>query len=111
HRGRIARVRRGVYRLVHFPAAEHEDLVAAWLWSEQVGVVSHQSALGLHGLSDALPVQLHLTVPHAWRARRFRRPEHVVLHFADVAPADCAWAGPVPITSVIRTLNDCAAAA
>src|SRR6187431_1886442 len=53
--GRVARVRRGIYRLVHFPAGEHEELVIAWLWSERAGVVSHQSALALHGLSDALP--------------------------------------------------------
>src|SRR5690349_14504727 len=55
HRGRIVRVHRGIYRLVHFPAGEHEELVAAWLWSERMGVVSHQTALALHGLSDALP--------------------------------------------------------
>src|SRR5687767_5773912 len=54
--GRVARVQRGIYRLVHFPAADHEELVAAWLWSERAGVVSHQSALALHDLSDILPV-------------------------------------------------------
>lgn len=53
HIGRVVRVRRGIYRLVHFPAGEHEELVAAWLWSEPAGVVSHQTALALHGLSDA----------------------------------------------------------
>ena len=29
--------RGGIYRLVYFPASEHEELVTAWLWSEQVG--------------------------------------------------------------------------
>ena len=47
HAGRVARSRRGIYRLVHFPASEHEELVAAWLWSEQAGVISHQTALSL----------------------------------------------------------------
>ena len=28
--GRVARVRRGVYRIVHFPASDHEDLVMLW---------------------------------------------------------------------------------
>src|SRR5699024_9909781 len=51
--GRMLRVRRGIYRLVHFPAGEHEELVTVWLWSEQAGVLSHETALGLHGLSDA----------------------------------------------------------
>lgn len=108
HAGRVARIRRGIYRLVHFPAGEHEDLVTAWLWSERAGVVSHQTALALHGLSDALPAQVHLTLPTAWRSRRFRVPAGVVLHHADVSPEDRAWFGPVPATNARRSLNDCA---
>src|SRR6185295_13783337 len=69
--GRVARTRRGIYRLIHFPAGEHEELVIAWLWSEQAGVISHQTALALHGLSDVLSVHIHLTLPSAWRRRRF----------------------------------------
>ena len=106
--GRVARTRRGIYRLVHFPAGEHEELVTAWLWSDRAGVVSHQTALALHGLSDALPAQLHLTLPHAWRRRRFRVPAGVVLHHADVPPAERAWFGAVPTTNPRRSLNDCA---
>ena len=106
--GRVVRVRRGIYRLVHFPAGEHEELESVWLWSEQAGVFSHQTALALHRLSDALPAQTHLTLPSAWRARRFRVPEGVVLHHADVPKQELTWFGPVPITSVKRTLNDCA---
>lgn len=106
--GRMLRVRRGIYRLVHFPAGEHEELVTVWLWSEQAGVLSHETALSMHGLSDALPAQVHLTLPPAWKKRRFRLPEGVVLHHADVELKERAWAGPVPITSVARTLNDLA---
>lgn len=108
HTRKAVRVRRGVYRLVHFPAGEHEELVAAWLWSELAGVVSHQTALALHGLSDALPAHLHLTLPTAWRRRRFRVPAGVVLHHADVPPEDRAWFGAVPTTNPRRSLNDCA---
>jgi predicted transcriptional regulator of viral defense system len=106
--GRISRTRRGIYRLVHFPAAEHEGLVSTWLWSEQAGVVSHESALALHELSDVLPAQIHLTLPGAWRHRRFRVPADVVLHHADVPVEDRGWFGPVPTTNPRRTLNDCA---
>jgi predicted transcriptional regulator of viral defense system len=108
HTGKAVRVRRGIYRLVHFPPGEHEELVAAWLWSELAGVVSHQTALALHGLSDALPAQFHLTLPTAWRHRRFRVPADVVLHHADVSPEDRAWFGAVPTTNPRRSLNDCA---
>ncbi|HEY3253182.1 MAG TPA: type IV toxin-antitoxin system AbiEi family antitoxin domain-containing protein [Polyangiaceae bacterium] len=108
--GRVVRMRRGIYRLVHFPAGEHEDLVAAWLWSEQAGVVSHQTALALHDLSDVLPALIHLTLPTAWLQRRFRVPDGIVLHHADIAPDERTWFGAVPTTSVRRTLNDCASA-
>jgi predicted transcriptional regulator of viral defense system len=108
--GKALRVHRGIYRLVHFPAGEHEELVVAWLWSEQQGVVSHQTALALHGLSDALPAHVHLTLPSAWRRRRFRVPAGVVLHHDDVPPADRSWFGAVPATNPARTLNDCARA-
>ena len=108
--GRAVRMRRGIYRLVHFPAGEHEDLVAAWLWSERAGVVSHQTALALHDISDVLPAVIHLTLPTAWLQRRFRVPDGIVLHHADIAPDERTWFGAVPTTSVRRTLNDCASA-
>jgi len=108
HTGKALRVRRGTYRLVHFPAGEHEELVAAWLWSERAGVISHQTALALHGLSDALPVHMHLTLPGDWRRRRFRVPADVVLHHSDVPPEDRTWFGAVPTTNPRRSLNDCA---
>jgi len=108
--GRITRVRRGIYRLIHFPPGEHEELVAAWLWTESEGVISHQTALSLQGLSDVLPTQIHLTLPLAWRQRRFRIPDGLVLHHSDVLPRERSWIDAVPMTSTPRTLNDCALA-
>ena len=110
HAGRLERVRRGIYRLVHFPPGEHEDLVVVWLWSEQAGVFSHQTALSLHGLSDVLPSRVHLTLPDDWQKRRFRVPKGVVLHYADISRSDRSWFGAVPVTSVRVSLNDCARA-
>src|SRR5580704_5133912 len=106
--GRALRVQRGIYRLVHFPAGDHEDLVSAWLWSQRAGIFSHQTALALHELSDAMPKQLHLTVPSAWQRRRLRVPRGLTLHYAEVPKEGRTWFGPVPVTSVQRTLNDCA---
>jgi predicted transcriptional regulator of viral defense system len=107
---RIRRLRRGVYRLVHFPAGEHEDLIAPWLWAGRTGVFSHETALALHGLSDALPSQVHMTLPASWRDRRLRVPQGIVLHFADVRDRERTWSGTVPVTTAARTLLDCAAA-
>ena len=105
---RVRHIRRGIYRLVHFPAGEHEDLTILWLWSEQAGVFSNVTALALHGLSDTLPSNIHLTLPASWRRRRLRVPDGLVLHFADVDKKDRGWVGSAPVTSVRRTLIDCA---
>ncbi len=106
--GRIRGIRRGVYRLVHFPAEENEELIVSWLWSECAGVFSHQTALSLHSLSDVLPSQVHLSLPNSWSARRLRAPENLVLHYDDVPKEERTWFGIVPITTPARTLNDCA---
>ncbi len=107
--GRILRVRRGIYRLVHFPAGDHEDLTTVWLWAERAGVFSHQTALALHDLSDVLPSHVHLTLPSAWRKRRLRVPEGVILHYGDIPERTLSWFGPVPATNPLRTLEDSAA--
>ena len=106
--GRFQRAGRGIFRVVHYPPSDHEDLVVAWLWSGRTGVVSHETALALHGLSDALPARIHLTVPAAWRRRRLRVPPGVVLHYHDLAPDERTWHGAVPVTSPMRTVLDCA---
>lgn len=108
HTGRVVRLRRGVYRLAHFPAREHEELTELWLWSAQVGVFSYLTALSLHDLSDALPSKVHLTLPASWDRRRLRVPDGVLLHYADVAGEDRGWFGAVPVTTPRRTLVDCA---
>ena len=104
---KVVRIRRGIYRLVHFPASDHEDLVVLWLWSEQAGVFSHETALALHDLSDVLPGKVHLTLPTSWRRRRLRVPAGLVLHFADVGDPDRASFSAVPVTAPLRTLRDC----
>jgi len=105
--GRIERVQRALYRIVDFPAAEHEGLVAVWLWSRNEGVFSHETALFLHDLSDALPVRAHITLPAAWKTRGLQIPDGVAAHYDKVSEADRAWVGPLPVTSVRRTLADC----
>lgn len=107
--GRIRRARRGIYRLVHFPAGDHEDLVVLWLWSERAGVFSHETALALHDLGDALPAAVHMTLPAPWARRRLRVPKGLHLCFADMTDDDRTWAGSVRVTAVARTLVDCAA--
>lgn len=106
--GRLAHARRSVYRLVHYPPCEHEDLAVLWLWSSRQGVFSHDTALALHELSDVMPARIHLSVPASWAARRLRVPAGVILHHADVPSHERSWFDAVPVTSPSRTLDDCA---
>ena len=70
--GRYERVRRGLYRLRHFPSSPHEHVVAAWLPLPKPAVVSHESALELYDLSDVIPNAVHITLPRAQRGQRAR---------------------------------------
>ena len=105
--GRIVRVRRSVYRLVHFPPGRHESLVVIWLWSGQLGVFSHETALALHNLSSEPRGKVHLTVPSSWKSRRVLIPGGVVLHFSDLVKDDVVRIGAISATSPMRTISDC----
>ena len=105
--GRILRVQRGIYRLTQFPAGEHEELVAYWLWSDRAGVFSHETSLFLHDLSDVLPGKVHLTVPMAWRTRRLRIPDGLVLHHEDLAGPARTWVEVVPVTTARQAITEC----
>jgi predicted transcriptional regulator of viral defense system len=109
HRGKIERVARNIYRLVHYPPAEQADLIVLWLWSDQQAVVSHETALALHGLSDVMPARTHLTLPSSWQRRRVTYPEGVVAHYADVPDISRGWVGCVPVTLPLQTVRDCRA--
>ena len=109
-RGNWLRVDRGLYRLRDFPPGEREDLVRWSLWSrDQKGkpqaVVSHETALAVHELSDVMPNRVHLTVPKGFRKRV---PPGCVLHKADLAAGDVEPRGGYQVTTPLRTLLDVA---
>lgn len=107
--GRLDRVQRGIYRLAALPLDPQEEYVAAWLWSGRRGLLSHESALALHELSDALPARIHITLPG--RRSDFHRkiPDLYVVHFSDVPERDRTRIGAVPLTRPARTVLDVAA--
>ena len=108
--GDVDRVSRGVYRYARFPVSRLGHYMEAVLWPqvrrpEVVGVVSHQSALALHGLSDVSPARTHVTVPTAVRIRR-ALPKGLVLHRADLAREDVERVEGVPVTTPARSIGD-----
>lgn len=102
--GRFTRVRWGIYRLSRFPSQPHEDLFVAWLQAGRRAVISHDSAMALYGLSDALPAGTHLTVPRTASRRR----KGVVLHTNRLDASDVTMVDGLPVTTVARTIADAA---
>lgn len=109
-RGTAERVARGVYRLVHFPLSANALYMEATLWPVGArGVVSHESALALHELSDASPARVHITVPRDFRVRR-AVPAYLCVHNAALEPGEVELVDGIPITTPERTIRDCHAA-
>ena len=105
--GRFERVRRGLYRLRHFPTSPHEHVMAAWLPLRGAGaVVSHISALDLYGLSDIIPDEIHLTVPRAKRGLRPRAGVRVHTVERAIRPEQIRRVDGLPVTSPERSLAD-----
>jgi predicted transcriptional regulator of viral defense system len=104
--GRYERVRRGLYRLRHFPSSLHEDVVASWLDLPAPAVVSHESALELYDLSDVIPNAVHITLPREKRGQRSRPGVrfHMLTHAP--GPDEVRRIGGVVATSPERTIVD-----
>jgi hypothetical protein len=95
---------RSVYRVAGAPTGWMRDTWVAFLAGPSRTVISHTSAAALHGLLDA-PTVPHVTVP---RAASGRFGGAVVHHGSLVAEDRCIVAG-LPVTTVARTIVDCAA--
>ena len=103
----LERVSRGVYRLVQFPHGPLAEYMEATLWPAGItGVISHESALALYGISDVNPGKIHLTLPLRYRVRR-AIPGRFSLHQADLAEAERTLYEGIPVTTVPRTVLDC----
>jgi predicted transcriptional regulator of viral defense system len=90
------------------PRGEHDDLAEAVAWSLGRGVVSHESALVLHGLSDVNPSRVHLTVPRDNYPRAAGGALYR-LHRRALGAADVTEVDGIRATTVARTIRDCLA--
>lgn len=109
-RGKLERVARGVYRIPYFPADRLSQYREAVLWArasqgpEEVAL-SHETALGVYGISDVNPSRVHITVPKEARLRR-RKPKWIVIHRGDLRPSEVATHEGLPVTSVAKSVLD-----
>jgi predicted transcriptional regulator of viral defense system len=109
--GRYEHIRRGLYRLRGYPGSSHEEVRAKWLaLGAERAVVSHESALELHGLSDVLPNTVHLLVDRDDRG--IRRLQGVTLHTTTkvLAPSEVVTREGIRLTDPVRSILDAAGA-
>ncbi len=105
--GQLERTAHGIYRLRRFPASPYEDLFVALLRTGPRSVISHESALGVYDLTDALPTQVHVTVSRTASRRR----EGIRLHTKAIESSEITTRDGLTVTTVPRTIADVAAAA
>lgn len=102
--GNWVRIDRGLFRLQSWPHGPDDQWVRWSLWSGGRGVVSHESALRVHDLSDVDPAKIHFTVPTGFRAE----DPLVVVHREPLGEADVEEREGWRVTTPVRTLVDIA---
>ncbi len=102
--GNWVRVERGVFRLADWVAGVHDEFAMWALWSRGKAVVSHESALAVHGIGEFESGSIHLTVP-----RNFRMIDPALaLHRLEVPDTDIEDRVGFRITTPQRTIIDVA---
>ena len=109
-KGHWIEIERGMFRLANYPASPFEDLVRWSLWSRNrddipQAVISHETALSVHELSDVMPGKIHLTVPP-----NFRKKSSVgcILHKNIIQPESIERREGFMLTTPLKTIIDVA---
>lgn len=103
--GNWTRIDHGLFRLTDWTPEPDDDLRRWTLWSRGVAVVSHQSALAVHGIGEFESSRIHLTVPAS-----FRKTNPVLaLHRGALANDEIEEHRGFATTTVLRSMLDVAA--
>lgn len=104
--GNWVRIDRGLFRLAEWVPGIHDDLVRWTLWSKDRGVVSHETALSVHGIGEFESAKVHLIVPPSFKMN----DEAVLLHHSELSDDDVLTETGFRVTTALRSLIDVAAA-
>jgi predicted transcriptional regulator of viral defense system len=105
--GNWLRIERGLFRLAEWIPDVDDDLVRWSLWSRGRGVVSHETALAVHGIGEFESARVQLTVPFDFTMQ----DDAVVLHHAEFDADDVQDRTGFRVTTPARSLIDVAATA
>lgn len=116
--GTLERVHHGVYRVTSNPPDQRDQIRAAWLSLEpqtraadrlsgtEPGALSHRSAAVAHALGDLEADTVEFTVP----TRRQTRSPGVRFHVKRLDRDDWTLVDGLPVTTILTTIGDLAAA-
>lgn len=101
---------RGIFRLAQFPNSPDEDFVRWSLWSRDCNgrpqaVISHESALSIHDLSDVMPSKIYFTVPPGFRKKA---PKGCVIYRGRISDDEKEQREGFFVTNPLRTIIDSA---
>ena len=102
--GNWHRIDRGLFRLAEWVPELHDDLIRWTLWSKQRAVISHETALAVHGIGELESPRVHLTVPPGFSMR----DAAVFLHPATLPDEDIVQQPGFRTTTVARSIIDVA---
>lgn len=102
--GNWLRTDRGLFRLAEWVPDVHDELARWTLWSLDRAVVSHETALSVHGIGDLESERVHLTVPPGFTMRH----DALTLHRAKLAQSDTVRMGGFTVTTPVRSIIDVA---
>ena len=88
--------------MANFPHASNEDLFIAQLKTGPHSALSHQTALSVYGLSDALPGEIHVTLPRSASRRR----SGIRFHTKAITAEEITHYEGLRVTTIARTLID-----
>ena len=108
--GEWLEIDRGIFRLAQFPNSPDEDYVRWSLWSRDCdgqpqAIISHESALSIHDLSDVMPSKIHFTVPPGFRKKA---PKGGFIHRRRISNDEKEQREGFFVTNPLRTIIDSA---
>jgi predicted transcriptional regulator of viral defense system len=108
-RGRLERLKRGVYLVPQTPGGRYQNWALAVLWTgAPEACLSHETALAAWDISDINPDQIHVTVGQRRRLRR-SGGERYIIHHEDLAERQRTWFEQIPITNAPTAIAQCIA--
>ena len=104
-RGRLDHCGHGLYRIASYPMRNHDELMAAVMWTNKRAVIGGESALDLHELCDVNPWTISLVTEAPYRPRKHGGQWYRVKH-TDLSPGDVQEVDDIPVLVPRRAILD-----